>query len=165
VTLSSTLVSHLKYHRWATSLVLDEVSALPSEELLKPLGGSFPCIYETAVHLYQSDRVWLDRLEERLSGKLSDYQAPGCMWELRDAWVDVHDRMIAFANSLGEADANRLIDYTNLAGQPFQSSIWQIILHVVNHGTYHRGQLTNMVRQLGHKPTNLDLIRFYRENL
>lgn len=164
MTLSATLVTHLKYHKWATALVLDEVSPLTSEELLKSHGGSFPSLYDTVVHLYQSDRVWLDRLEERPSGKLADYEAPGCMWELRDAWVEVHDRMIAFANSLGEADANRVIAYKNLAGQPFESPIWQMVLHIVNHGTYHRGQITSMVRQLGHKATNLDLIRFYREN-
>jgi uncharacterized damage-inducible protein DinB len=128
------------------------------------MGGSFPSLYDTAVHLYQADSVWLDRLEERVSGKLEDYQAPGCMWELRDAWVEVHKRMVAFANSLGEGDVNRVIPYKNLAGQPFETPIWEIILHVVNHGTYHRGQITSMIRQLGHKATNLDLIRFYREN-
>lgn len=164
MTLSATLVTHLKFHRWATGLVLDEIAPLPSEELVKTIGGSFPSVYDTTVHLYQSDRVWLDRLEERPSGKLEDYQAPGCMWELRDAWVEAHDRMIAFANSLGEADVNRVIAYKNLAGQAFEMPIWKIILHVVNHGSYHRGQITNMVRQLGHKATNLDLIRFYRES-
>jgi uncharacterized damage-inducible protein DinB len=154
----------VKYHRWATGLVLDEIVPLPSEELLKKLGGSFPSIYDTAVHLYQSDRVWLDRLEQRPTGQLSDYEAPGCMYDLQGAWKEVHDRMVAFAGALGEADASNELDYKNLAGQPFRTPVWQILLHVVNHGTHHRGQITNMVRQLGHMATNLDLIRYFREN-
>ena len=164
MTLSATLITHLKYHRWATGLVLEELTGLNSEQLLKPLGSSFPSAYDTAVHLYQSDRVWLDRLEERPSEQLADYEAPGCMWELRDAWMEVQDRMIAFASALGEADVNRVIAYKNLAGQPFTTPIWQIVLHVVNHGTHHRGQITSMMRQLGQKATNIDLIRYYREN-
>lgn len=144
--------------------MLDEVAAQPSEQLMKPLGGSHNSLYETVVHLYQADRIWLDRLEERPTGKLDDYQAPGCMWELRDAWFDVHDRMIAFTKSLDAGGVDRVIAYKNLAGQHFESPIWQIILHVVNHGSSHRGQVTFMIRQLGVKPTNLDLIRFYRSN-
>jgi uncharacterized damage-inducible protein DinB len=162
VILSDSLVTHLQYHRWATGLVLDEVTSVPAEQLMKPVGGSFDCLHDTMVHIYQSDRVWLDRLEERPSGKLEDYAAPGCMWELREAWLDVHDRMIAFAKNLDEGGVNRIIAYKNLAGQAFESPIWQIILHVVNHGSYHRGQVTFMIRQLGLSPSNLDLIRFYR---
>jgi uncharacterized damage-inducible protein DinB len=162
VTLSETLVTHLRYHRWATELVLEEVIALSSEQLMAGLKGSFSCIYDTIVHLYQSDRVWLDRLEERPSGQLADYEAPGCTWELRDAWLSVQDRMVAFADSLDQSNVTREIAYKNLAGQPFVSPVWQMILHIVNHGTHHRGQVTNMIRQLGLKPENLDLIRFYR---
>lgn len=162
MSLSNSLVTHLKYHRWATGLVLDEAAAQPSEQLMKPLGGSFNSLYDTIVHIYQADRVWLDRLEERPSGKLEDYAPPGCMWELRDAWLEVHDRMIAFMKNLDESGVNRIIAYKNLAGEAFESPIWQIILHVVNHGSYHRGQVTSMIRQLGAKPTSLDLIRFYR---
>lgn len=164
MTLSATLVTHFKYHRWATGLILDELTGLNSEQLLKPLGSSFPSAYDTVVHLYQSDRVWLDRLEERPSGQLADYEAPGCMWELREAWTEVQDRMIIFASALGEADVNRVIAYKNLAGQPFATPIWQMALHIVNHGTHHRGQITSMMRQLGQKATNIDLLRYYREN-
>jgi uncharacterized damage-inducible protein DinB len=160
VTLSGTLVTQLRYHRWATGIVLEEAIALSAEQLMTPIESSFACIYDTIVHLYQSDRIWLDRLEGRPSGKFEDYEAPGCMWELRDAWVAVQERMLDYASSL--RDAEREIDYKNLAGHSFRSSIWQIILHIVNHGTHHRGQITTMLRQLGVKPENLDLIRFYR---
>ena len=72
--------------------------------------------------------------------------------------------MMNFAAGLSEADWSREASYKTLAGKPFNTPLWQIVLHVVNHGSYHRGQVTNMLRQLGVKPVNLDLVRFYREN-
>jgi uncharacterized damage-inducible protein DinB len=165
VNFTSSLVTHLQYHRWATALVLEETSALPSEQLMQNLQGSFASIYDTIVHLYQSDKVWLDRLKERPSGQLSDYEAPGCMYDLKDAWLPVHDEMISVVSGLSDEQLGRVFAYKNLAGQPFETPLWQMILHIVNHGTHHRGQITMMMRQIGEKATNIDLIRYYRTEL
>ena len=160
--LSATLVTHLRYNRWATEIILTDAIPLTAEQLVAPTKSSFGSIYDTLVHLYQFDRVWLDRLEGRPSGNLADYEAPGCMWELREAWLGVHDRMIACVQALDESDLSRVIDYKNLAGQPFSYPIWQMILHIVNHGTHHRGQVTTTLRQIGRTPTNMDLLRYFR---
>lgn len=141
---------------------MEEVVQLPADKLMSNLKTSFGGVYETIVHLYQSDRVWLDRLEERPSGKLEDYSAPGCVWDLREAWAGVQDQLIAYTSALTDAGIARSIMYKNLAGQTFSSPIWQILLHIVNHGTHHRGQVTGMLRQLGETPTNIDLIRYHR---
>ena len=114
------------------------------------------------VHLFQADSIWLDRLEGRPTGGLADYPAPGCTFELRDAWLTVLDKMIDWAAGLNEADWSRETSYTTLAGVPYKTPFWQITLHIVNHGSHHRGQITNMLRQLGVKPVNLDLVGFYR---
>jgi uncharacterized damage-inducible protein DinB len=163
VTFPSTLNIQLGFHRWATERMLEQVLAIPAEQLVKNLKSSFGSVYDTIVHLYQSDRIWLDRLEEKPAGKHADYEAPGCTWELRDAWLPVIDRMVAFSQNLNtDADANRIVEYKNLAGQPFASPVWQMIFHVVNHGTYHRGQITTMIRQLGYTAKSTDLIQYYR---
>jgi uncharacterized damage-inducible protein DinB len=96
------------------------------------------------------------------AGTPADYPDPGCTFELRDAWLPVQDKMIAFADGLAEDEWQRELSYTTFAGIPSQTTIWQTVLHVVNHGTYHRGQITAMLRQLGAKPVNLDLIGYYR---
>jgi len=163
VTYSQTLQSHLHYHRWATERVLTEVQQLDSERLVRNLHGSFASVYDTVVHLYQADMIWLERLEERPNGKREDYSSPGCMYDLSDVWLAVIDRMIAFAAALNENGWERSIAYKSMAGVSYESPIWQIVLHVVNHGTHHRGQVTSMMRQLGEKPVSLDLIAFYRE--
>ncbi len=133
VTFSSILVTHLHFHRWATQQVLDETAPLTSDLLLKDLKGSFPGIYDTIVHLYQSDAIWLRRLEGRPTGTRDDYEAPGCMYELRDAWLEVLDRMIAWADGISEQDWSRELSYANLAGVPFKTPLWQMVLHIVNH--------------------------------
>ena len=163
VTYSQSLQNLLQYHRWATHRVLTEVQQLDSERLVRNLHSSFASVYDTVVHLYQSDMVWLERLEERPNSKPEDYSSPGCMYDLSEVWLAVIDRMIAFAAQLNESDWERKIAYKSMAGAPYESPIWHMIVHVVNHGTHHRGQVTSMMRQLGEKPVNLDLMAFYRE--
>jgi uncharacterized damage-inducible protein DinB len=155
-------VTHLRYHQWATGQVLEETLPLPADQLVKTLGGSFPSVNGTLVHLYQADCIWLDRLNEVPTGTLGDYEAPGCTHDLRNAWAAILAKMVAFAEGLVEDDWLRKMSYKTLAGVPYETAIWQMVLHIVNHGTYHRGQITNMLRQLGLKPVNLDLLSFYR---
>ena len=155
-------VTHLQYHRWATSQVAEECLKLPADMLVKDMKGSFPSIYDYLAHVYQADSIWLDRLRESPIGTREDYAAPGCTWDLRDAWLGVIDRMIAWAEELNESDWEVERSYKTMAGMPMKSPNWQMILHIVNHGTHHRGQIVNIFRQLGVKPMNLDLIGYYR---
>ncbi len=78
--------SHLRYHKWATAQIMEECLKLPAEQLVKDFKGSFGSIYDTVKHLYQADSIWLDRLEQRPTDSLARYEAPGCTFELHDAW-------------------------------------------------------------------------------
>lgn len=160
--LASVGVTHLRYHQWATGQVLEETVPLPSEQLVKALGGSFGSVYETLVHMYQADCIWRDRLAGRPTGQLADYEAPGCTYDLQKAWTEVLAEMVTWAEGLTEEDWLGEMSYKTLRGTAFETPRWQMVLHVVNHGSHHRGQITNMLRQLGIKPRNLDLIGFYR---
>ncbi len=72
--------------------------------------------------------------------------------------------MRTFLAGLGEEGIGRVFDYRSLAGEPGRSFFWQMLQHVVNHCSYHRGQVTTMLRQLGAAPArNVDLITYYRE--
>lgn len=161
--LGTAAVTHLRFNQWATGQVLEETVPLPSEQLVKDLGGSFSSIYGTLVHLYQADRIWFDRLNGIPTGALSAYEAPGCTYDLQSAWMEVQAKMLSWGENLTEDDWLRVMSYKTLAGVAFESPLWQMVLHIVNHGTYHRGQITHMLRQLGLKPVNLDLIGFYRK--
>ena len=72
--------------------------------------------------------------------------------------------MRSFVNGLGEDGISRVIEHKLLSGQPGRIPFWQMLQHVVNHASYHRGQVTTMLRQLGvQPPKSMDLIAFYRE--
>jgi uncharacterized damage-inducible protein DinB len=155
-------VTHLRYHQWATGQVLEETVPLPADQLVKTLGGSFGSVYGTLVHMYQADCIYWDRLQGRPTDQLADYEAPGCTYDLQTAWTEMLVRMTTWAEGLAENDWLREMSYRTLAGVAYETPIWQVVLHVVNHGSHHRGQITHMLRQLGVKPVNLDLLAFYR---
>lgn len=65
-------------------------------------------------------------------------------------------------DGLSDERLDEVVAYRTVAGVPQESAIWEMLRHVVNHGTYHRGQLATMLRQLGVAPPSTDLILFYR---
>ena len=83
---------------------------------------------------------------------------------MRAAWGEPESGLCAFVGDLDDTGLERVLEYRLLSGQAAASRIWQVVQHVVNHGTYHRGQLTTMLRQFGAPPPkSMDLIAYYRE--
>jgi len=90
--------------------------------------------------------------------------APGShTMKLEEAWRELESKVRAYLESLGEVGLTREYDYRLLNGQASRSVFWHMLQHVVNHATYHRGQITTMLRQVGAKPPQpTDLIAYYR---
>ena len=154
------LLELLEYHHWATNLTVKASRALSSEQFTRDLGSSFPSVRETLVHVFTADRAWLGRLEGQappraIAGDFADLAS------LLEVWEPVLGRWPIVVVSLG--DPGRLIEYKSFAGDPFSNTLGQVVRHVVNHGTYHRGQVATMLRQLGAQAVSSDLISFYRE--
>ena len=154
----------LDYHYWGRDRVLDAADALTPDQFTKDLANSFPSIRDTLVHIYSADCVWCSRWEGAPLAGMLDASAFPDLATLRSAW-DAHElRMRTFLNGLGEEGVGRVMEYRGFNGQPQAQPFGQMLQHVVNHGTYHRGQVTTMMRQLGAKPPqSMDLIAFYRE--
>jgi uncharacterized damage-inducible protein DinB len=154
------LLELLEYHHWATSLTVGAVRALTPEQFTRDLGSSFPSVRDTLVHVFSADRTWLGRLEGQSPPRAnaSDYAD---LASLLEVWEPVLQRWPVLVASLG--DPGRLIEYRSFAGDPFSNTLGQIVRHVVNHGTYHRGQVATMLRQSGAQAVSSDLISFYRE--
>src|SRR5262249_21971166 len=82
---------------------------------------------------------------------------------LRAVWTAHEAKMRAFVDGLGEEGVGRVVDYTLLTGAAGSTPVWQMLQHVVNHASYHRGQVTTMLRQIGAAPAKpLDIIAYYR---
>jgi uncharacterized damage-inducible protein DinB len=85
--------------------------------------------------------------------------------EVRTGWADTESRLRALVQDLDDDGTERAIEYRLFNGQAGKARLWHVVQHLVNHGSYHRGQLTTMLRQLGAKPAlSMDLVAFYRES-
>jgi uncharacterized damage-inducible protein DinB len=83
---------------------------------------------------------------------------------IRTAWLELQRRMRAVLDTLGENGVERPMQYRSMDGRMFEQPFSQMLQHVVNHGSYHRGQVTMMLRQLGAAPAkSMDLAAFHRE--
>jgi uncharacterized damage-inducible protein DinB len=83
--------------------------------------------------------------------------------DLRVTWADVEAEQTAWIEALTEADLDRVLEYRNVAGEPHSRLVWQMLRHVVNHSSYHRGQVTTMLRQLGAAAPTTDQIYWFPE--
>ena len=154
----------LDYHYWARDRMLDAVSTLPPDQFQQAMGSSFGSIRDTVVHIYSAEWVWYSRWRGESPTAMLSPEAFSDVTSVHQAWR-VHERkMRAFFADLTDADLERQIAYSSMAGKPSTSLLWHMLQHVVNHATYHRGQITTMLRQLSAAPPkSTDLIAYYRE--
>jgi uncharacterized damage-inducible protein DinB len=152
------------YHYWARDRLLDAVDGLSPDQLNEDLGNSFPSIRDTLVHLYGADRIWCDRWDGEPPRGMPDPAGFPDVLSLRRAWADQEGKIRAVLERLGERGVDQPIEYKTMTGQAQAQPFWQMLQHLVNHGSYHRGQITTMLRQLEQSPpASMDLIAFYRE--
>ncbi len=151
------------YNGWANQRVLGAAEALAPDQFLRDLGNSFPSVRDTLAHILGAEWVWLRRwLGESPSALLSAADFPH-LGGLRDRFASLEKERQAFLEGLGEDGLNGPLHYRDLAGKPLTLRLVHSLQHVVNHGTYHRGQVTTLLRQLGAKPVSTDLSRFHLE--
>ena len=155
----------INFHYWGRNRILDAVDQLTPEQFTKEIGGSFGSVRNTIVHTLSAERVWLARwMGEPPAGWLVPDTFPTNA-AIRDAWIDHERKLRGFFETMDEQRLQKVMPYKTLDGQDAASPLWQMLQHVVNHATYHRGQVTTLLRQLGAQPPlSTDLIRFYREN-
>ncbi|MBL8220527.1 MAG: DinB family protein [Bryobacterales bacterium] len=149
---------HFAYSGWATARLLDASARLSEEELTRDHKSADKSVLGTLVHTFAADRIWLARVTGATLSKFideSDYHLSVLQTEwpaLQQGWMEYLDT----------ADLGAVLSYSDLKGNPHQSPLWQILLHVVNHGTHHRGMVTAMIRAMGHIPPPLDEIAYFR---
>jgi uncharacterized damage-inducible protein DinB len=153
----------LDYHYWARDRMFDALEPLTAGEVNRDMGNSFKSIRDTVTHLYAAEWAWYSRWQGTSPDKLLPADMFPDLAAVRLAWTDLEAKIRAYLEELGEANVTKVIEYKLLSGQPGASPLWQMLQHVVNHASYHRGQVTTMLRQLGAQPAKpLDMIAFYR---
>jgi uncharacterized damage-inducible protein DinB len=154
------IVTLYEYNRWANGRTVDAVEKLDSAAFLKNLGNSFASIHATLVHIAGAEWIWLRRWHGESPSKLPTGDFP-TVASLRERFQALDGERERFLAGISEERLQQPFDYRDLAGNPMRLLLVQSLQHVVNHGTYHRGQVTTMLRQLGATPIGTDMSRFY----
>jgi uncharacterized damage-inducible protein DinB len=152
------------YNRWANRRMLDAVARLSDEQFRREIPSSFPSVEKTLGHMLGSEWVWLQRWHGNSPMALPADWDLSRLDAIRARWRAVEEERDAFLQSLDDGDLQRTVAARTFAGVRYETPLWQMLRHVVNHATYHRGQVTTMLRQLGATPPATDLILYYRES-
>jgi uncharacterized damage-inducible protein DinB len=153
----------LDYHYWARDRVLDATAAISSDDFLADRSNSFPSIRDTLAHTYFAEWAWYSRWQGNSPTALPGADQFQDVEGIRRAWNELQGQVRAFVDPLTDTELEREIEYRLLSGVEAVTPLWQMVQHVVNHGSYHRGQVTTMLRQAGAPPPKgMDLIAFYR---
>lgn len=152
------------YDTWANGLLLDAIERLPLEKQKLDLKVSHGNLFGTMVHVVAAEEIWLSRWKGAPRARLTREEDVPDSKALRRFWGEVRAERDAFAEALAEGDLDREIEMSTTSGILHRHRFTDMFRHVVNHSSYHRGQVAAMLRQLGETPPATDLIRFVREN-
>ncbi len=156
------IIRLFEFDQWATLRTIEAVASLTEEQRQQDLGASFGGIHATLVHILSADRVWLLRWQSSAPVPLKAEDVPG-VDGLKKQWDAYFLAIGNFLRSLTDESLAAPFPYTDFHGNAVRLPLEQQMLHKVNHATYHRGQVTSMVRQLGGKPLGTDMLLFFRQ--
>ncbi|MGA9118778.1 MAG: DinB family protein [Bacteroidota bacterium] len=151
------------FNAWATNRIFDALEKLPAEQVGKDLQSSHKSILNTLVHLVGAERAWCSRWTgATVEPFLTVADAPNIM-VLKETWNKVGFETAKFLGSLSEKKLTELFEMKTSKGDVLKLVYWHSMLHVIDHSTYHRGQVVTMMRQLGAVPPNTGMNTFFRE--
>ena len=158
------LQQHIDYNVWASRRLLHTVSSMSPEELTHDFGTADKTILGTLAHLYAAEKSWLARMQEGTAAIQNRTTADNQLETLLQKWTETQNNWKIWVSQLPPEAPDQAMEYLDLQGRPWAQPLWQILLHVVNHSTHHRGQISGFIRALGKTPPPLDFIAFVREN-
>lgn len=143
------LKQYATYNIWASQRIIDIIVALPEEKQMAELPSSFTSLYKTVLHMLDAESIWWQRMKltERINVPSENFK--GNMKELANNLLQQSKQWEELVANVSVLSLDHVFQYYNNKKEHFKMPIYQMLHHVFNHSTYHRGQLVNMLRQLG----------------
>ncbi len=153
-----------RYNQWSNQRIYQACARLDTEAYYLNRQAFFESIHGTLNHGLLADRIWLGRFDYTpyVFSSLRD-QLYSQLVDLTEARQQEDGRIIAFIQSQSEADLLQTFTYTNTQGETLTQPLWQCLTHYFNHQTHHRGQVHQMLSEVGQDPPSLDLVAMLRE--
>ena len=152
------------YNYWANARVLNAAAQLPADQFITPAGLSHGSVCGALAHTLAAEMVWRLRCAEGISiAALPDEKDFATVDVLRERWSDEEQKMRAYLSSLTDDALDQIVHYKTTKGVPYENVLWNLLVHVVNHGTQFRAEAAVALTALGHSPGDLDLLLYFRE--
>lgn len=148
-----------EHNRIATERVLDTAEGLTEEQWLAPQTAGRGSIRDTLVHLVSGMRGWLASWEGAANPGQPDPEGYPDVASVRAFFREVDVASQEFLKGLADTDLQRVVTRTRQDGSTMSAPMWQMMLHVTNHGMQHRSEVAAMMTAFGHSPGELDLLR------
>ena len=154
----------IDYSRWATARVLAAAQRAREDERNLTTSLSWGAIHSALVHTMSAEWIWRMRCQEGESPTrlLAPDDFP-TLDDLRRRWEAEQQAMRAYVAGLSDEELAGTVRYATTRGAPREGVLWQILAHVVNHGTQHRAEAALLLTELGHSPGDVDLILYLAE--
>ena len=149
------------YNKWANHRIMDACRPLDNTHFTRNLGNSFGSIRDTLAHILGAEWAWLERWQHRSPKQLPVADTFPDIATIDRRWQEIERGQNAFLEKLTDAQLEQRIAYTNFKGERWEYSLGQMMQHLVNHSTYHRGQVITMLRQLGGKAISTDYLLYF----
>jgi uncharacterized damage-inducible protein DinB len=143
------LVSFAKYEYWANEKLLQVVLELSEEQQQQEIKSSFPSIFKTCLHMWDASSIWWQRLQKQEHVLVPSLTFHPSMKDVVNGLLQQNEQWMEWVSSASETDLAYILPYKNMKGDFFEQAVSDIVLHLNNHGTYHRGQVVTMLRQVG----------------
>ncbi|MBS1512515.1 MAG: DinB family protein [Bacteroidetes bacterium] len=142
------LQQYAAYNIWANKVLLERIAKLPEEKIMQEIPSSFPSVYKTLLHMWQAEDIWYKRmkLEENITPLSETFT--GTFAEAVNGFAKQNQTWKEWVDNANDIQLTHVFAFVRNKEQ-YKTRVNDMLLHVFNHGTYHRGQLVTMLRQLG----------------
>lgn len=157
------IIQHLAYNEWANTKFADLLLTVDDTSYFQVMKSSFPSLAKTVLHIADSQQIWLRRMQGESLTTWPSANFQGTKGDSLSSLIRSSKDLVAFITSKEESFLSTPYTYTNLKGEPCTDPVEDTLFHIVNHNSYHRGQITTMLRQLDVAPlVSTDLIHYLR---
>lgn len=152
------------YNVWANNIVHSWFEKITEEQWKQPVVSSFDSIEATSLHVIGAESIWCDRLNKVETPVWFPSVFNGSKNEAQYIWKKASQNLASFVENFDEAQLPVNMKFTRLNGIAYEMPHYQVLAHVFNHSTYHRGQIVTMLRQVGFTQlSSTDLSGFYQK--
>lgn len=143
------LTSFAAYDLWANRKMLDAILSLTEAQQQEEIISSFSSIHKTCLHIWDASSIWWQRMHLHEQIVVPSLTFHPTMNDVANGLLGQNKQWVDWIDTVEEAGLEKELAYKNMKGDSFNQAVKDILLHLFNHGTYHRGQLVTMLRQLG----------------